>query len=215
MLAIPNSDSNDELFRLVHSLKGTAGSYNFHVISKICHHLEDIMMSLMQRHEFYNSSTVSILLKYIDLLSTTTSLIQSKSSFDDVDGMLNALSEENTDKMLNILIVEPSKAYASLIEHILAALPVKINYVPDGILALENLLNYPYDLLITSMESPRLNGDALVAALRLGQLNKDIKVVLITSRAKDKIANNDDFDLTLEREGIKDGSLKTVVEKML
>ena len=86
----------------------------------------------------------------------------------------------------------------------------------DGFQALENLLINKYDLLISSLETPRLNGDALVAALRLvHNFNKDIDVFLITSRARDKITNPDDFDAIVDRKAVKDGDLKKLVNKIM
>lgn len=83
-------------------------------------------------------------------------------------------------------------------------------------LALDNLLLNKYDLLITSFECPRLNGDALIAALRLlRNFNKKIKVILVTSRSQDKIFNIDDFDAILDRKTIKDGGLNNIVKDLI
>lgn len=82
--------------------------------------------------------------------------------------------------------------------------------------ALEKLLLNKYDLLITSLECPHLNGDAVVAALRLvHNFNKDIEVVLITSRVKESITNKDDFNSILSRKEIKDGALNKVIKKII
>ncbi|MCW8988132.1 MAG: Hpt domain-containing protein, partial [Gammaproteobacteria bacterium] len=212
-----DEDGYEELFRLVHSLKGSAGTYHFFEISKIAHSMEDVMMTLMQKKLFSSSSTLAILLKFIDILrATTESLKHSKSETHNLDERLSSLRSQVFGETFNIIVVEPSKLYASLIEHSLEKLPVNFTYSQDGLHALENLLINKYDLLITSMESPRLNGDALVAALRLvHNFNKGINVVLITSRAQDKIANKHDFDAILDRKAVKDGALHNIVKKMI
>ena len=217
IMSSKNADSYDELFRMVHSLKGSAGSYNFHIITKIAHIMEDVMQSLMQKNEFGHDSTVDILLKFIDVLrDTTESLIQTKEAPLDVDERLDALRDLVFTESINILVVEPSKLYASLIEYSLSTLPVNFTFNNDGLPALDSLLLNKYDLLITSLECPRLNGDALIAALRLVyNFNKDIKVILVSSRAQDKISNRDDYDVILDRKAIKEGDLHEIVKNLV
>jgi len=206
-------NSYDELFRMVHSLKGTAGSYDYHVITKIAHSMEDVMQFLMQKDEFGTKSTVDILLNFIDILrDTTESLISSKVEPLDIDDRLLVLRNQVFKEVLNILVVEPSKLYASMVEYALQDMPVNLTFKDDGLQALENLILNKYDLLITSLECSRLNGDALTAALRLvHNFNRRIKAVLITSREEDKLENKNDFDAILDRKMIKDGKLKEII----
>lgn len=217
VMAFQNADSYDKLFRMVHSLKGSAGSYNFHVITKIAHGMEDVMLELMQQNQFGNELTIDLLLKFVDILRDTTEALNATNTAPlDVDERLEALRGQVFLERLKVLVVEPSKLYASMIGHNLEDLPLSFTFTEDGFQALDNLLLNKYDLLITSLESTRLNGDALVAALRLvHNFNRKIKVVLITSRTKNKIVNKDDFDEILDRKMIKDGDLKTIVNEML
>ena len=217
VMASKEVDTYDELFRMVHSLKGSAGSYNFHIITKIAHDMEDVMLALMQRNVFGQPSTIDILLKFIDVLrDTTDSLRESKSAPLDIDERLNDLRSKVFSESLKVLVVEPSKLYASLIEYSLQGLSINFTFVDNGLQALDHLLLNKYDLLISSLESPRLNGDALVAAMRLvNNFNKKIKAVLITSQSQDKIANQGDFDEILDRQTVKEGQLKNIVEDML
>ncbi len=217
VMSSKDSDSYDKLFRMVHSLKGSAGSYNFHVVTKVAHSMEDVMLAFMQRNQFGTNPTIDFLLKYIDVMrDTVDSLVATNEAPQDVDERLNNLREQVFTETLKILIVEPSKLYANLIEHTLQSLPVDFTFTTDGMQALDNLLLNKYDLLITSLESPRLNGDALVAALRLVRnFNQDIKTILITSRDVAKIVNKDDFEEILDRKEVKDGGLKVIVDSML
>ncbi len=216
IMASKEADTYDELFRMVHSLKGSAGSYNFHIITKIAHDMEDVMLALMQRKVFGQPSTIDILLKFIDVLrDTTDSLHETKNAPLDIDERLNDLRSQVFNENLKVLVVEPSKLYASLIEYSLQGLSINFTFVDNGLQALDHLLLNKYDLLISSLESPRLNGDALVAALRLvHNFNKKIKTVLITSQTRDKIANQADFDEILERQTVKEGQLKKIIEDM-
>ena len=217
ILSSKDADTYDELFRIVHSLKGSAGSYNFHVITKVAHVMEDVMQALMSQNEFGKSSTVEMLLKFIDVLrDTTDSLIDAKTAPLDIDERLDSLRDLILKESINVLVVEPSKLYASLIEHNLTTLPVNFTFEEDGFPALDNLLLHKYDLLITSLECPRLNGDALMAALRLIQnFNREINVILISSRPKDKIPNKENYNIILDRKTIKNCGLSDIVKKLL
>jgi len=217
VMSSKDSDSYDKLFRMVHSLKGSAGSYNYHVVTKIAHSMEDVMLALMQRNQFGTTPTINLLLKFIDIMrDTVDSLAATDEAPRDVDERLDSLREQVFTEKLKILIVEPSKLYASLIEHILQSLPVDFTFAPDGMRALDSLLLNKYDLLVTSLESSRLNGDALVAALRLlHNFNRNIKTVLITSHDLSKIPNKSDFDEILDRKEVKGGGLKLIVGGML
>lgn len=216
IMASKDADTYDELFRLVHSLKGTAGSYDYHIITKIAHDMEDVMLELMQQKCFNEASTLEILLKFIDILrDTTATLRDTKLAPQDIEERLTAIRAQIFKSGLNILVVEPSKLYASLIEFSLQGMPVNFTFVSDGLQALDYLLHNKYDLLISSLECSRLNGDALVAALRLvHNFNRQIKVFLITSQAHDKIPNKNDFDQILDRKAVREGDLKALIETL-
>jgi len=212
-----DDDSYDELFRMVHSLKGTAGSYNFHEITNIAHGMEDVMLALMERDKFKDPSTLDILLKFIDILrDTVEALIETKTAPLDINERLEVLRNQIFTESLNVLVVEPSKLYASMVQYSLEGISINFTFTQDGLQGLGNLLSQKYDLLITSLESTRLNGDALVAALRLmHNFNKNIKTILITSRTVDKIVNKDDFDAILDRKSVKDGGLTDIVKGII
>jgi len=217
VMASKDADTYDELFRMVHSLKGSAGSYDFHVITKITHDMEDVMLMLLQNNLFGSSSTVEILLKFVDILrDTTESLRETKVAPLDVEERLKVLRGQVFKESLNVLVLEPSKLYADIIGYSLQGVSINFTFVTDGLLALDHLLQNKYDILITSLESSRLNGDALVAALRLlHNFNRKIKVVLITSQSRDKIVNLNDFDEILDRKTVKDGGLKAIIESII
>jgi len=212
-----DADSYDELFRMVHSLKGTAGSYSYHEITNIAHGMEDVMLALMERKQFNEASTTDILLKFIDILrDSVDSLIETKSAPLDINERIEVLRNQIFTELLNVLVVEPSKLYTGMVQHSLEGMSINFTFTQDGLQGLGNLLSQKYDLLITSLESTCLNGDALVAALRLTHnFNKNIKTILITSRIADKITNKDDFDVILDRKSVKDGDLTNIVKEMI
>lgn len=213
-----NTDASyDELFRMVHSVKGTAGSYSFYDLTKIAHGMEDVMLHYMERGEFGSSTAITVLLKFIDVFrDTTESLIETKVTPVDLDERLELLRSLVFKERINVLVVEPSALYAKLIEYSLGDLVANITFQDDGLAALDSLLLNKYDLLITSLECPRLNGDALTAALRLlHNFNKNIKVILLTSHDPDKIENKQHFDAIWDKKIIKSEKFSKMVETIL
>lgn len=208
-----NTALYDELYRMLHSLKGTAGSYSYLDITKVAHSMEDVLLALIKRGEFGSRSSIDILLKFIDVLrDTTASLIETGAAPLDIDERLESLRAIIFKENINVLVVEPSKLYASLIEYSLQKLTANFTFKHDGMSALDSLLLNKYDLLITSLECPHLNGDALTAAVRLlHNFNKHIKVILITSREPDQINNKEHFDAILDRKTIKEGKLEKII----
>ena len=217
VMALPETNEHEELFRLVHSLKGSAGTHNLHGISKIAHDMEDVMVSFMQQGQLSAQASRKILLEYIDIFrDTTTSLQESDINPLDMEEWLARLRQSVIEDRLQVLVVEPSRLYVEMIAYNLEGLAVNVTYVDDGLPALDYLLLNQYDLLIASMECPRLNADSLVAALRLSHSsNRDIKTILITSRHEEQIKNRADFDVIMARKAVTEGQLKKTVECLL
>jgi len=217
ILSLKNNNSYDELFRVIHSLKGSAGSYNLHEITKITHHLEDVMLYFAQKKILSAESSIDILLEYIDILQkTTTGLLENKTVFSNIEQLLSELYIRVFNETYEVLVVESSRSYSQLIENNLRGLPIQLTFATDGLLALEKLLVKKYSLLITSMETPPLNADALIAALRCTHsVNRDINALLITSYKLSNIQNKPMFLSILEKNIVKDNNLKKVVKKLL
>lgn len=58
------------VFRAVHSIKGGAQSLEFDILAQTAHKGEDFLAMLRQQTEWSNNSTVSLLLRFIDILKS-------------------------------------------------------------------------------------------------------------------------------------------------
>lgn len=170
----------DALYRVAHSLKGTAGTFGFTIISAVCHAYEDYLNANKQA----DPNFLSHCLAYVDLLrSAADKLRQGRTEFADIETAIHRLGETHFAKPYSAMLVEPSKLTAELCKQAMAGLPVRIVQVSDGLQALSRLLSEPFDLLITSQEIKTLNGTALVAAIRLANRpGHEVKTVLLTSQ---------------------------------
>ena len=170
------------VYRQIHSLKGSGGTYGFPVISTICHQFEDYL-SEFETDRQVDKDTTDHILRYVDLLKITGEKIQAgNQDFEDTEEKLKVLKSAVTPERLIGLVVDNSKGNAKMIAQGLSSPHISITLSYDGIEALQRLLHEHFDFLITSKEIPTLNGPALIAATRLGsKTNKHIKIALLTS----------------------------------
>lgn len=213
VLSLKDDSDVESLLRDVHSLKGAAGSYGFHIVTKICHQMEDMMRDLIESNKINSQEAIDKLLAFNDLLNTALDIVSSNSdNFSIIDLKLNQLDNTVGTSQKKILIAEPSPLYAAMIESILRNEGFQIKVVGDGLAALEHLMMQNYDTVITAMELPVLNGDALISALRISNgKNKNIKTILVTSKDINKIEHTGLFNHIVARNGVADGDLKSVL----
>lgn len=173
------------LFRLVHSLKGSGGTYGLHEITTVCHPLEDILSDIAEHPLKLNKTSTDVCLEYVDLLRN----IVDDYAFNDectldIESYIQVLRQKISSSKRSALIVERSSAMLGFLSESLRSQGVRVEVAEDGYSALGRILSEPFDFLITSMEVPRLNGAALVAALRLAKLkNESTTTILLTSNA--------------------------------
>lgn len=201
-----NIETFNELYRIVHSLKGSGGTHGLHIITSICHQLEDVL-NLTDGGAKFTPELISISLEYIDLLRAATEQIQSDNeSFPKVEEQLNKLRRQLAKKKYKVLLVDNSKLSTDIYLQVLSKNQIQTVVMRDGISALTRALTEPFDLIITTNEVPMLSGIALIGALKLSKSrSRNTKTILITSN---KIAANSqsqttDPDYTV----IKDGNL--------
>ena len=176
------ADAFDELFRHIHSLKGSGGTFGLPIISSICHQFESFVSAVRGR---FDPLAVSQALSYVDLLRRVAEAPERDGVFAiAMDQDLEKLRISSMPGCASVLLVEPSIATRKFCQGVLEPLSVRLVNQDGGLSALELLLYQPFDLLVAARELPDLNALALVAALReSGCRNKDIPVILISSNA--------------------------------
>jgi len=213
ILKLPDNSDAENLLRIVHSLKGSAGTHGFHIFTKICHQMEDMMRELIESGEIFSESGVVVLLKYNDVQQAALKIINSnENTFSEIDDKLNQIKNTVGSQACKVLIVEPSPLYAAMIETVLKAENCQTKIVTDGLVALENLLMQSYDVVITALEVPTLNGDALISALRISNgKNKNINAILITTKDLNNVEHSNIFNHVVNRNVVKDSLLPSLI----
>ncbi|TFZ07712.1 hybrid sensor histidine kinase/response regulator [Ramlibacter humi] len=82
----------------------------------------------------------------------------------------------------SILVAEDSITSRSLLRSILESAGYRVGTAVDGLEALHRLQAEPFDLLVTDVEMPRLDGFGLVARLRADPRTAELPIVLVTAR---------------------------------
>jgi two-component system chemotaxis sensor kinase CheA len=85
-----------------------------------------------------------------------------------------------------LLVVDDSFTTRELIRSILQSAGYEVAAAVDGADGLEKLRSGAYDLVVSDVEMPRLDGFQLAASIRAGQAGHAPPVVLITSLASDE-----------------------------
>ena len=177
------TESYQKLFRDVHSMKGSGGTFGFSIITTICHQMEDLLKEEGEENLSFSQASIDGLLKYIDLLQKIPADYHSgDTNLTGIQAALNNLKATRVGNIPRCLVVEGSATTQTMVSLVLAEEEVEISLADSGYQALERLLQEEFDLLITGMAIGELNGKALIAAIRLSDsANADIPAILLTS----------------------------------
>jgi chemosensory pili system protein ChpA (sensor histidine kinase/response regulator) len=86
-----------------------------------------------------------------------------------------------------VLVVDDSRSIRETASLILAQGGYAVEAVPDGWDAWELLQDRPFDLLLTDLERPRLDGNELIGRVRRSPELRQLPVVVVSSRTADAI----------------------------
>ncbi len=172
-----------ELYRQVHTLKGSGGTYGLDFLSDICHPFEDLLSSLIESPALTKQGAVELGLQYVDLMRKAC-FVYSMDVEPSADLKLNlhALRQRASRNSHSALIVDGSEVVLGMIKDTLKEYGFRIEVARDGYLALGRVLSEPFDLLVTGLENKRLNGIALISAVqKSGVRAGKTKTVLLTT----------------------------------
>ena len=196
------SDNYAELYRRVHNLKGSGGSYGVQILSTICHQFEDLINDLNVDHSKVNMVFIDTCLNYIDLIRSAGEIaLKNDNNFSNIENKLTSIQNRSLQKNSLGLIVDSSQSMVKMCTGILSDLPVKLISTTDGLVALERLLKENFDFLIMGQSLKRLDGEALLAALRASHSrNKNIKVITISSASQGEYLAGAQPDILIKKD---------------
>lgn len=80
-----------------------------------------------------------------------------------------------------VLVVEDSVTSRLLLKHILEGAGCSVDTAADGLEALSRLRSVRYDVVVSDVEMPNMDGLALTAAIRANPASAELPVILVTS----------------------------------
>jgi len=177
------SDRYNDLFRRIHSLKGSGGTYGAHIITAVCHCFEDYLTASNYKDANPTPQSTKIALSFVDLLrGAAEALRDSPDDMAEVEARLKDLRHRVFLPQYVALVVESTGTIVNIIRRVLKNYGCRVVLMEDGYQALGRALVEPFDLVITSMETPGLNGSALITALKLtASADNKVKCILLTA----------------------------------
>lgn len=172
----------DDIYRKVHSLKGSGSQFGFSLLTSICHQFESFLSS---GHFNTEQLSMSFAFSYIDLLKRMVDVIgRENPSTHDIEADLEELRKSSMPGRATVLLIEPSPSRRKLCQGVLSQLNVRIVIQERGMSALELMLHEPFDLVVAARELPDLNTVAIVAAVRESNCrNRHVPVILVSSNS--------------------------------
>ena len=170
----------DELYRQVHSLKGSGGMFGIAVITTICHQFESFISEAKDRFDRKAATTA---LTYVDLLRKTFEPSgRNTAGVAEIEQALERMRVDSLSGRVSVLVVEPSDTSRRLYKDVFSDPSIQLVLLDSGMAALERMLHTPFDLLVISRELPDLNAISVVAAIRESRRrNSEIPVIVVSS----------------------------------
>ena len=101
---------------------------------------------------------------------------------------LPEIEREESEKLIapSILVVDDSLTTRELERSILQASGYDVHVAVDGLDGLNKVSKRKFDLIISDVEMPRMNGFQMVETLKQNDHSKDIPVIMVTALQKDE-----------------------------
>jgi CheY-like chemotaxis protein/HPt (histidine-containing phosphotransfer) domain-containing protein len=177
--------SLNELSRKVHSLTGSAGLAGLKTMGQIGSAFEALLKELYMTPSNINASTLHTIAQIIDFINVLFS-----------KGIAADTMEA---KPVNILVVDDEIISRRAVTYALEKVGLKSVAMDDPLTAFKLLQENPFDLVITDIDMPNMDGFELCSKLRSIPEHKNTPVIFVTSlnafenRAKSVLSGGNDL----------------------
>jgi len=210
----------EAIYRKVHSLKGSGGTYGFTILSSICHQLEDFLTDEIDSGENIDQSKINIIFAHIDILKDAhTILSEGKYNFSEIEDNLYRIKQKTSSgPQLKALIVGTvTNLYGQICSQILTDAKISHTTSTSGVTAIQRSAHEHFDILITSQENTDLCGTALIAATIINNkiTKREIKTILITSNSEIDVPNELKPDYIIKKGSDFSEKLNQAIENII
>lgn len=171
-----------ELFRRIHSIKGSGGTHGLYDLTTVCHRMEDLLTAQEGKAHF-PPAAAQALLGCLDLLrEVRRRAMAGEGSLPDLEARMEALRSTQAKRRPRALVVEDTRVFSGLCRTLLEEEGFEVRLHSDGYQALLPALREPFSLILTGAEVPGLGGLALIASVKLSSLvNAKTPCILLTA----------------------------------
>ncbi|ADE53206.1 CheA signal transduction histidine kinase [Coraliomargarita akajimensis DSM 45221] len=138
-----------------------------------------------EHHRFFSSATIHGDGEVVPILDISR-LSNSQHTVTEHPSNEFDLADESSNFKQQILVVDDSISVRKVCEDYLSTSGYTVETANDGLEALNRVKAKKYDLILSDLEMPRLNGLDLLAELKRRPQTSDIPVLIITSRTTEK-----------------------------
>lgn len=210
------ASSIHEIFRLVHTIKGNTSAIDLVKTASVTHQFEDLLIRLRNKKITYTQTIHDVCLNFCDQMDDAITHLKK-----DFNNEPDLTELENTIKIainsqatgikipikapgpLRVLVAEDDKTIREIIEIALEELPItgiEVEFAANGLEAFKKLYNNSYDLLITDLNMPKMDGESLIEMWRLKVFPRRCPALLVITgddQAINALSLNDDNLYTL------------------
>lgn len=180
ILGLSTNNNYAEIYRNLHSIKGSGGTHGIEILSFACHQIEEELERLQKENSITSESSINGLLEYLDVLKDIQeSELNDDDNSKEIRARLKVLRDKTVGEAIEVLIIEPSKSLSVLLSQILSELGVNITVTDTGMKGLQLLLNRTFQVVISAYETKSLNGLAVIAAAKSQRRYKKLGLTTI------------------------------------
>ena len=88
--------------------------------------------------------------------------------------------------MPKILVVDDSKTIRDILAYVLKFNEYEVDTASDGLMALEKVFSINYDLLITDINMPKMDGYKLIESIREENSYRFLPIIILTTESKEE-----------------------------
>ncbi len=186
ILGLPPADRSEQEEQVVIAVLNAAGTRLAFILDRICDEREFLLKSLGEQlvrvkniagATVLGTGAVVPVLNVSDLIKSAVRLSESAP----LAGFIPESERPAEPERLSILVVEDSITSRTLIRNILEFAGYRVTTAVDGIDAMTILRTENFDLVVSDVEMPRMNGFDLTARIRADKKLADLPVILVTA----------------------------------
>lgn len=186
LLSIPQKKQSDKRDDLLLIMVFMGGEKLGLIVDSLLEEVDVVVKPLpahMKNIQWVSGVTISGNNEIVNILHVPR-IIQAAKRMKDEKHLERMIREDK--KTINILIVEDSISTREIEKSILESYGYKVDVAGDGVEALEKTKDIKYDLIVTDIEMPRMDGFSLTEKLRKDSEYKHVPIVIVTSREKEE-----------------------------